>query len=194
MITLRNFLLLSSFSPSSMSTLTLHSSWPDPCLIISSTPSRGPQSQDIFNDTTGHESDNDISNNTSSDRFDELRKTDKLWKQRTGAEKQAKHAEAAQLVMEPVTAAVIPIYPPKVWEDISPQFCTTFWSLTMYDLYVPEKLYEKEIKKLKEAPAKLIDNKDLNSARRKKEADRLNTLMERLQVKIMTTANINSQI
>merc|ERR1712142_573771 len=107
-------------------------------------------------------------------KFDELRKTDKLWKQ-------TKHAEAAQLVMEPVTGAVIPIYPPKVWEDISPQFCTTFWSLTMYDLYVPEKLYEKEIKKLKEAPAKLIDNKDLNSARRKKEADRLNTLVERLQ-------------
>eukprot|EP00090_Calanus_glacialis_P000154 TRINITY_DN1009_c0_g1_i2.p1 TRINITY_DN1009_c0_g1~~TRINITY_DN1009_c0_g1_i2.p1 ORF type:complete len:1411 (-),score=541.96 TRINITY_DN1009_c0_g1_i2:289-4521(-) len=114
-------------------------------------------------------------------KFDDLRKNDKLWKQRTGAEKQAKHAEAAQLVMEPITAAVIPIYPPKVWEDISPQFCTTFWSLTMYDLYVPEKLYEKEIKKLKEAPAKLIDNKDLNTARRKKEADRLNTLMERLQ-------------
>ena len=52
----------------------------------------------------------------------------------------------------------------------------------MYDLHVPEQLYEKEIKKLKEAPAKLIENKDLNSARRKKEADRLNTLMERLQV------------
>ena len=48
----------------------------------------------------------------------------------------------------------------------------------MYDLYVPEKLYEKEIKKLKEAPAKLIDNKDLNTARRKKEADRLNTFEE----------------
>ena len=52
----------------------------------------------------------------------------------------------------------------------------------MYDLYVPEKLYEKEIKKLKDAPAKLADNKDLNTARRKKEIDRLNTLMERLQV------------
>ena len=69
----------------------------------------------------------------------------------------------------------------KVWEDMSAQFCTTFWSLTMYDLFVPEKQYEKEIKKLKEAPAKLIENKDLNTARRKKEADRLNTLMERLQ-------------
>merc|ERR1712142_990850 len=114
-------------------------------------------------------------------KFDDLRKNDKLWKQRTVAEKQAKHAEAAQLVMEPVTAAVIPIYPSKVWEDISPQFCTTFWSLTMYDLYVPEKLYEKEIKKLKDAPAKLADNKDLNTARSKKEADRLNTLVERLQ-------------
>ena len=51
----------------------------------------------------------------------------------------------------------------------------------MYDLYVPEQLYEKEIKKLKEAPAKLIENKDLNSTRRKKEADRLQVLMERLQ-------------
>ena len=52
----------------------------------------------------------------------------------------------------------------------------------MYDIHVPEHLYAKEIKKLKEAPAKLIDNKDLNSTRRKKEAERLNILMERLQV------------
>ena len=98
------------------------------------------------------------------------------------AEKHAKHAEAAQVVMAPISEAVVPHFPARVWEDMSPQFCTTFWSLTMYDLYVPEHLYEKEIKKLKEAPAKLIENKDLNSARRKKEADRLNTLMERLQV------------
>ena len=102
-----------------------------------------------------------------------------------------KHAEAAQLVMAPIIEAVIPHFAPKVWEDMSAQFCTTFWSLTMYDLYVPEHLYEKEIKKLKEAPAKLIENKDLNSARRKKEAERLNTLMERLQVRIY---NILSRI
>ena len=48
-----------------------------------------------------------------------------------------KHAEAAQLVMSPIIEAVIPHFPPKVWEDMSAQFCTTFWSLTMYDLYVP---------------------------------------------------------
>jgi len=116
-----------------------------------------------------------------STKYDELRRADKEWKKRTTAERQVKHAEAAQLVMEPVTAAVMPIYPAKVWEDISPQFFTTFWSLTMYDLHVPEAMYEKEIAKLKEAPAKLVNNKELNSARRKKEADRLQTLMERLQ-------------
>ena len=115
-------------------------------------------------------------------KFDELRKTDKLWKQRTVAEKNVKHAEAAQLVMGPITDAVVPHFAPKVWEDMSPHFCTTFWSLTMYDLHVPESLYEKEIKKLKDAPAKLIDNRDLNSSKRKKETDRLHALKERLQV------------
>ena len=77
----------------------------------------------------------------------------------------------------------------QVWEDMSPHFCTTFWSLTMYDLHVPESLYEKEIKKLKEAPAKLIDNRDLNSSKRKKETDRLHALRERLQVYV----NMESQ-
>ena len=110
-----------------------------------------------------------------------------LWKQRTVAEKHVKHAEAAQLVMAPIIQSVVPHFPARVWEDMSAQFCTTFWSLTMYDIHVPEHLYAKEIKKLKEAPAKLIDNKDLNSTRRKKEAERLNILMERLQVYSMIT-------
>lgn len=41
------------------------------------------------------------------------------------------------------------IHPPKVWEDISPQFLVTFWSLAMYDLDVPSKSYDREIQKLK---------------------------------------------
>ena len=77
----------------------------------------------------------------------------------------------------------------QVWEDMSPHFCTTFWSLTMYDLHVPESLYEKEIKKLKEAPAKLIENRDLNSSKRKKETDRLHALRERLQVCFSVAVN-----
>lgn len=72
-------------------------------------------------------------------------------------------------VMRPVIDAIKPLHLNKVWDDISPQFLTTFWSLTMYDLFVPENVYEKEIAKLKSAPAKIDENKDLNASRRKKE-------------------------
>ena len=51
--------------------------------------------------------------------------------------------------------AIRPLHPTKIWDDISPQFLTTFWSLTMYDLFVPEAVYEREIAKLKAAPAKV---------------------------------------
>ena len=61
--------------------------------------------------------------------------------------------------MTPVIDAIRPLHLNKVWDDISPQFLTTFWSLTMYDLFVPDNVYEKEIAKLKAAPAKLDDNK-----------------------------------
>jgi len=82
--------------------------------------------------------------------FEDMRKSDKQWKAKTSQEKQVKHAEAAKIMMEPLTAAIVPVYPPKIWDDISPQLLATFWSLTMYDLYVPEKLYQKKIQELKE--------------------------------------------
>ncbi len=44
----------------------------------------------------------------------------------------------------------------QVWDDISPQFFATFWSLTMYDLYVPELLYKKKIKELKAQTQKIF--------------------------------------
>jgi THO complex subunit 2 len=82
--------------------------------------------------------------------------------------------------MTPVIDAIRPLHASKVWDDISPQFLTTFWSLTMYDLFVPDNVYEKEIAKLKAAPAKLDDNKDMNASRKKKEKERINSLMEKL--------------
>ena len=78
--------------------------------------------------------------------------------------------------MSPVTEAIRPLYSEKVWEDISPQFLTTFWSLTMHDLFVPEDIYAKEIQKLKNTK---IDE-TLTSSRKKKEKERLQTLMDKL--------------
>merc|ERR1711936_1443120 len=97
-----------------------------------------------------------------------MRKSDKLWKTRSDNDKQEKYVDTALMVMKPVTAAIQPLHPNKVWDDISPQFLTTFWSLTMYDLFVPENVYEKEIAKLKSATAKIDENKDLNASRKKK--------------------------
>lgn len=75
--------------------------------------------------------------------------------------KQLKYAEAAQAVMAPVALSVRPLHPLKVWEDISPQFLVTFWSLSMYDLYVPVESYQREVNKLKQLATQTTDSKDM---------------------------------
>ena len=82
--------------------------------------------------------------------------------------------------MEPVTAAIRPLHPSKVWDDISPQFLATFWSLTMYDLFVPEKIYEKEIAKKKLEISKVEENRELQGTRKKKEKERINTMIDKV--------------
>lgn len=77
--------------------------------------------------------------------------------------KQAKYAEAAQAVMAPVALSVRPLHPLKVWEDISPQFLVTFWSLSMFDLYVPTESYAREVNKLKQLANQAADSKDMVS-------------------------------
>merc|ERR1712223_961056 len=86
----------------------------------------------------------------------------------------------ALMVMEPVTAAIRPLHPSKVWDDISPQFLATFWSLTMFDLFVPENIYNKEIVKKKSEINKIEENRELNNTRKKKEKERINTMIEKM--------------
>lgn len=62
--------------------------------------------------------------------------------------------------MNPIVESVRPLHGLKVWEDISPQFFVTFWSLSMYDLQVPHDSYQKEINKLKQLSQMAADSKD----------------------------------
>lgn len=55
--------------------------------------------------------------------------------------------------MEPVYSSLLPLHSPKTWEDITPQFLATFWSLTMYDLCVPEEIYQQVIGKARQQSA-----------------------------------------
>lgn len=87
---------------------------------------------------------------------------------------------AAKEALEPVVHSVIPILSNKVWEDISPEFYVTFWSLSMYDLRVPEESYDKEIDRLKLAAANAT--KDASQGTKgKKEQERFNALIDKLQ-------------
>lgn len=114
-------------------------------------------------------------------KFDALRREEKgSWKSKSDKAKQEVYVKAAFEVMTPVIEAIKPLHSHKVWDDISPQFLTTFWSLTMYDLFVPESVYEKEIAKLKAAPAKIEENKELNASRKKKEKERIHSMMEKM--------------
>lgn len=111
-------------------------------------------------------------------KYDQLRKADPNYKKQSTAIKQQKYYEAVREVMEPVHKSIIPLHPAKVWEDVSPQFLTTFWSLTMYDLYVPEDTYQQVISKLKSQSLNVIET---NTSKGKKEQERYLTLMEKLQ-------------
>lgn len=79
--------------------------------------------------------------------------------------KAVRYCEAVSEVMGPVAASVRPLHPPKVWEDISPQFLTTFWSLSMSDLTVPVQAYDREIAKVKQLQVSATSFKDLVSHR-----------------------------
>lgn len=83
--------------------------------------------------------------------------------------------------MSPICDAVRPLCPPRVWDDISPLFFATFWSLTVYDLSVPSAAYEREVFRLKQAIQQTNDNRELPASKRKKELDRCMALIEKLQ-------------
>ncbi|KAK3925484.1 THO complex subunit 2 [Frankliniella fusca] len=111
--------------------------------------------------------------------YDQLRKSDPNLKKLSVAQKQQKYVEAAAEVMGPIVESVKPLHPLKLWEDVSPQFLVTFWSLTMYDLYVPADAYQKEIAKLKAEAAKAVA--DMPSSKSKKEQERYLALADKLQ-------------
>jgi THO complex subunit 2 len=115
-------------------------------------------------------------------KYDQLRKNDTSMKKLTSSQKQEKYLEATSFVMNPVIESVKPLHPLKVWEDISPQFLVTFWSLSMYDLQTPNESYQREINKLKLQIVALNANENGSTASKiKKELERLQAFSEKLQ-------------
>ncbi|XP_073497185.1 THO complex subunit 2 [Phyllobates terribilis] len=112
-----------------------------------------------------------------SSKYDELKKTEKGNKQQ---HKVHKYISSCEVVMAPVHEAVVSLHPPKVWEDISPQFYATFWSLTMYDLAVPTSSYNREVNKLRIQMKAIDDNLEMPLNKKKKEKERCTALQDKL--------------
>lgn len=98
----------------------------------------------------------------SQSKYDELKKAEKGNKQQ---QKVHKYVAACEQVMAPVHEAVVSLHPPRVWDDLRPQFYATFWSLTMYDLAVPHSAYEREVNKLKAQIRAIEENAEIVSGR-----------------------------
>uniref|UniRef100_A0AAY4AW48 THO complex subunit 2 n=1 Tax=Denticeps clupeoides TaxID=299321 RepID=A0AAY4AW48_9TELE len=110
-------------------------------------------------------------------KYDELKKAEKGSRQQP---KVQKYVAACDMVMAPVHEAVLSLHPPRVWDDIRPQFYATFWSLTMYDLAVPHGAYEREVNKLKAQIKAMEENQEMPLNKKKKEKERCTALQEKL--------------
>ncbi|XP_041750983.2 THO complex subunit 2 [Coregonus clupeaformis] len=111
-------------------------------------------------------------------KYDELKKAEKSNRQQ---QKVHKYVAACELVMSPVHEAVVSLHPPRVWDDLRPQFYATFWSLTMYDLAVPHNAYDREVKKLQVQVKAIEENPDVPMNKKKKEKERCTALQDKLQ-------------
>ncbi|KAM8835686.1 THO complex subunit 2 isoform 1-T1 [Synchiropus picturatus] len=113
-----------------------------------------------------------------SSKYDELKKADKGNRQQ---QKMQRYVTACEQVMAAVHDAVVSLHPPRVWDDIRPQFYATFWSLTMYDLAVPHAAYDREVNKLKAQIKAIEENPEMPPNKKKKEKERCTALQEKLQ-------------
>jgi THO complex subunit 2 len=104
-----------------------------------------------------------------------------LSKQAKASAQEASYHSAWYSVLDRVVEAARQLHTPKVWEDMSPKLYTTFWVLSLYDLYVPTGRYEDEVRKAREAIKDIDDKSDMTSSKRKKEQERSVALIEKLQ-------------
>ncbi|CAL8086593.1 unnamed protein product [Calicophoron daubneyi] len=90
-------------------------------------------------------------------------------------------AAVSQQICGEIAAAIRPLYPVRVWDELGTSFFVTFWSLQSSDLVVPEAAYQRQIQQLREQ----IQNIETaptgwTSAKKKREVERLQGLIEKL--------------
>jgi THO complex subunit 2 len=113
-------------------------------------------------------------------KYDEFRRVDRSTKTTEKPSKTQRYLESIDIVMQPVIDLARSLHPSKTWEDMSPLFYTTFWTLSMSDCFVPVNAYEKQRISLKQKLNSLDDNQELTSTKKKKEKEKLLIMLDKL--------------
>lgn len=113
-------------------------------------------------------------------KYDEFRRIDRNSKTAEKPSKTQRYLESIDIVMQPVIDLARSLHPIKIWEDMSPLFYTTFWTLSMSDCFVPVNAYEKQRISLKQKLNALDDNVELTSTKKKKEKEKLLNMLDRI--------------
>ncbi len=113
-------------------------------------------------------------------KYEEFRRVDRNIKTGEKPSKTQRYLESIDIVMQPVIDLARSLHPSKIWEDMSPLFYTTFWTLSMSDCFVPTSAYDKQKQSLKQKLNALDDNLELTSAKKKKEKEKIMIMMDKL--------------
>lgn len=88
--------------------------------------------------------------------------------------------QASEMVLNPMVESIKPALSSQVSIDLNARFFISFWTLTMYDLQVPEKSYLRERNKINQQIQILEDSKDMVISKKRKEKDRLISIITKL--------------
>lgn len=115
-------------------------------------------------------------------KYDELRKTKSAGKpsKQNTIWKTERYCEAIDIVMQPVIDLVKTLQPPKIWEDMSPLFYTTFWILSCNDLAVPTSSYDRQRNSIRQKLNSIDEDQELTTAKKKKDKEKLVVLLDKL--------------
>eukprot|EP00467_Chlorarachnion_reptans_P021643 CAMPEP_0114501074 /NCGR_PEP_ID=MMETSP0109-20121206/8301_1 /TAXON_ID=29199 /ORGANISM="Chlorarachnion reptans, Strain CCCM449" /LENGTH=1425 /DNA_ID=CAMNT_0001678773 /DNA_START=253 /DNA_END=4530 /DNA_ORIENTATION=- len=130
---------------------------------------------------------------------DELKKKELAAKQKLLNAQKSKNAKVGARTSpgKALVATSKLLLPEDTWNQISPEFYTIFWKLSLYDLDVPEALYKSRIEKLRGEIDK-IEGSEKDDGKRKREKDkihaRIEELKEELRVQQKNHANVLSNL
>ncbi|CAF3650173.1 unnamed protein product [Rotaria sordida] len=91
------------------------------------------------------------------------------------------YIDAVTVVMSPVLDFVKTLHPQRTWEEMTPQFYLTFWSLSMSDLQVPEIAYKRRIEELELETTQIDERKELTAAKKRKEKEKIHIIIDKLK-------------